>query len=338
MIMYGEVVLLKAASCVLGEGFMLRKIIKSLLVSFVLIMACHSVSLAENQAADYYRNILQSGKFYLKYTYKPCDDKGKFIKVPLLGDFETKRYIYAYDGVRTGTDDWDGRFAGNTKKYAKPFRYMNGNYYFIGGYKEKKDIMSLLPGLNTSGKKYKTLKAVMMTAEDFEDFDINKVNVKNKNIKWLKGLNSAYEALPLPEELSVLCQDALAKNKYHVEVPQYIESSEKTIKGKTYECDRYITIYTDEAGNLIDEIAYDLLYLDGRLAISRKYSVQNGEILRSENNYEEISDKVTKEDVGNTLPIAVYRIGGDDMTALLNGQNEVFVDVIDATEAEDAKR
>ena len=86
------------------------------------------------------------------------------------------------------------------------------------------------------------------------------------------------------------------------------------------------------------EIAYDLLYLDGRLAISRKYSVQNGEILRSENNYEEISDKVTKEDVGNTLPIAVYRIGGDDMTALLNGQNEVFVDVIDATEAEDAKR
>lgn len=314
-----------------------KKIIKSLLMSFILLMAGQGIGFAENPAADYYRNILQSGRFYLQYTYKPCDDKGKFVKVPLLGDFETKRYVYAYDGVRVGTDDWDGRFAGNTKKYAKPFRYMNGNYYFIGGYKEKKDAMSLLPGLNTSGKKYKALKAIMMTAEDFADFDINKVDVKNKNIKWVKGLNSAHEALPLPEELSVLCPDALANSKYNIDVPQYVESSETIIKGKTYDCDRYITIYTDEAGNLMDEIAYDLLYLEGRLAMSRKYSVQNGEIMKSECSYEDFSDKVTREDVGNTLPIAVYRIGGDDMSALLNGQNEVFVELIEATEKENAK-
>lgn len=316
----------------------MQKIAKVFLLSILLLMSCQSISFAENQAADYYRSLLQSGRFYLRYTYKPCDDKGKFIKVPIIGDFETKRYIYAYDGVRTGTDDWDGRFAGNTKKYAKPFRYMNGNYYFIGGYKEKKDAMNLLPGLNTAGKNYKMLKAIMMTAEDFATFDINKADVKNKNIKWVKGLNSAHEALPLPEELSVFYADPLANNKYHVEMPQYVESSEKTIKGKNYTCDRYITVCTDDAGNLIDEIAYDLLYLDGNLAMSRKYSVQNGEIMKSECKYEEISDKVTRADAGNTLPIAVYRIGGDDMAALLNGQNEVFVEVIDATEAEDAKR
>ena len=316
----------------------MQKIAKVLLVSIVLLMSCQNISFAENPAADYYRTLLQSGRFYLRYTYKPCDDKGKFIKVPLVGDFATKRYIYGYDDIRTGTDDWDGRLAGNTKKYAKPFRYMNGNYYFIGGYKEKKDAMSLLPGLNTSGKKYKTLKAIMMTAEDFAAFDINKADPRNKNIKWVKGLNSAYEALPLPEELSALYPDPIAHNKYHVDVPQYVESSEITIKGKAYQCDRYVTVYTDEAGNFIDEIAYDLLYLDGNLAMSRKYSVQNGEIMKSECKYEEISDKVTRADVGNTLPIAVYRIGGDDMSALLNGQNEVFVEIIEATETENAKK
>lgn len=317
---------------------MMQKLLRALLMVIIMLISCQGISFAENPAADYYRTLLQSGRFYLQYTYKPCDDKGKFIKVPIMGDFETKRYIYAYDGVRTGTDDWDGRFAGNTKKYAKPFRYMNGNYYFIGGYKEKKDVASLLPGLNTAGKKYKMLKAIMMTAEDLADFDINKADVRNKNIKWVKGLNSAYEALPLPEELSALYTDPLAHNKYQAEMPQYAESSEITIKGKTYQCDRYITVYTDEAGNFIDEIAYDLLYLDGNLALSRKYSVQNGEIMKSECKYEEISDKVTRADAGNTLPIAVYRIGGDDMAALLNGQNEVFVEVIDATEAEYAKR
>lgn len=317
---------------------MMQKLLRALLMVIIMLISCQSISFAENPAADYYRTLLQSGRFYLRYTYKPCDDKGKFIKVPLVGDFATKRYIYGYDDIRTGTDDWDGRLAGNTKKYAKPFRYMNGNYYFIGGYKEKKDAMSLLPGLNTSGKKYKTLKAIMMTAEDFADFDINKADPRNKNIKWVKGLNSAYEALPLPEELSALYTDPLAHNKYQAEMPQYAESSEITIKGKTYQCDRYITVYTDEAGNFIDEIAYDLLYLDGNLALSRKYSVQNGEIMKSECKYEEISDKVTRADAGNTLPIAVYRIGGDDMAALLNGQNEVFVEVIDATEAEYAKR
>lgn len=317
---------------------MMQKLLRALLMVIIMLISCQSISFAENPAADYYRTLLQSGRFYLRYTYKPCDDKGKFIKVPLVGDFATKRYIYGYDDIRTGTDDWDGRLAGNTKKYAKPFRYMNGNYYFIGGYKEKKDAMSLLPGLNTSGKKYKTLKAIMMTAEDFADFDINKADPRNKNIKWVKGLNSAYEALPLPEELSALYTDPLAHNKYQAEMPQYAESSEITIKGKTYQCDRYITVYTDEAGNFIDEIAYDLLYLDGNLAMSRKYSVQNGEIMKSECKYEEISDKVTRADVGNTLPIAVYRIGGDDMSALLNGQNEVFVEIIEATETENAKK
>lgn len=317
---------------------MMQKLLRALLMVIIMLISCQGISFAENPAADYYRTLLQSGRFYLRYTYKPCDDKGKFIKVPLVGDFATKRYIYGYDDIRTGTDDWDGRLAGNTKKYAKPFRYMNGNYYFIGGYKEKKDAISLLPGLNTSGKKYKTLKAIMMTAEDFADFDINKADPRNKNIKWVKGLNSAYEALPLPEELSALYPDPIAHNKYYVDVPQYVESSEITIKGKTYQCDRYVTVYTDEAGNFIDEIAYDLLYLDGNLAMSRKYSVQNGEIMKSECKYEEISDKVTRADAGNTLPIAVYRIGGDDMAALLNGQNEVFVEVIDATEAEYAKR
>ena len=317
---------------------MMQKLLRALLMVIIMLISCQGISFAENPAADYYRTLLQSGRFYLRYTYKPCDDKGKFIKVPLVGDFATKRYIYGYDDIRTGTDDWDGRLAGNTKKYAKPFRYMNGNYYFIGGYKEKKDAMSLLPGLNTSGKKYKTLKAIMMTAEDFADFDINKADPRNKNIKWVKGLNSAYEALPLPEELSALYTDPLAHNKYQAEMPQYAESSEITIKGKTYQCDRYITVYTDEAGNFIDEIAYDLLYLDGNLAMSRKYSVQNGEIMKSECKYEEISDKVTRADVGNTLPIAVYRIGGDDMSALLNGQNEVFVEIIEATETENAKK
>ena len=317
---------------------MMQKLLRALLMVIIMLISCQDISFAENPAADYYRTLLQSGRFYLRYTYKPCDDKGKFIKVPLVGDFATKRYIYGYDDIRTGTDDWDGRLAGNTKKYAKPFRYMNGNYYFIGGYKEKKDAMSLLPGLNTSGKKYKTLKAIMMTAEDFADFDINKADPRNKNIKWVKGLNSAYEALPLPEELSALYTDPLAHNKYQAEMPQYAESSEITIKGKTYQCDRYITVYTDEAGNFIDEIAYDLLYLDGNLAMSRKYSVQNGEIMKSECKYEEISDKVTRADVGNTLPIAVYRIGGDDMSALLNGQNEVFVEIIEATETENAKK
>ena len=317
---------------------MMQKLLRALLMVIIMLISCQGISFAENPAADYYRTLLQSGRFYLRYTYKPCDDKGKFIKVPLVGDFATKRYIYGYDDIRTGTDDWDGRLAGNTKKYAKPFRYMNGNYYFIGGYKEKKDAISLLPGLNTSGKKYKTLKAIMMTAEDFADFDINKADPRNKNIKWVKGLNSAYEALPLPEELSALYPDPIAYNKYHVDVPQYEESSEITIKGKTYQCDRYVTVYTDEAGNFIDEIAYDLLYLDGNLAMSRKYSVQNGEIMKSECKYEEISDKVTRADVGNTLPIAVYRIGGDDMSALLNGQNEVLVEIIEATETENAKK
>ena len=317
---------------------MMQKILRALMMVIIMLISCQGISFAENPAADYYRTLLQSGRFYLRYTYKPCDDKGKFIKVPLVGDFATKRYIYGYDDIRTGTDDWDGRLAGNTKKYAKPFRYMNGNDYFIGGYKEKKDAISLLPGLNISGKKYNTLKAIMMTAEDFADFDINKADPRNKNIKWVKGLNSAYEALPLPEELSALYPDPIAHNKYHVDVPQYVESSEITIKGKTYQCDRYVTVYTDEAGNFIDEIAYDLLYLDGNLAMSRKYSVQNGEIMKSECKYEEISDKVTRADVGNTLPIAVYRIGGDDMSALLNGQNEVFVEVIDATETEHAKK
>ena len=317
---------------------MMQKLLRDLLMVIIMLISCQGISFAENPAADYYRTLLQSGRFYFRYTYKPCDDKGKFIKVPLVGDFTTKRYIYGYDDIRTGTDDWDGRLAGNTKKYAKPFRYMNGNYYFIGGYKEKKDAMSLLPGLNTSGKKYKTLKAIMMTAEDFADFDISKADPRNKNIKWVKGLNSAYEALPLPEELSALYPDPIAHNKYHVDVPQYVESSEITIKGKTYQCDRYVTVYTDEAGNFIDEIAYDLLYLDGNLAMSRKYSVQNGEIMKSECKYEEISDKVTRADVGNTLPIAVYRIGGDDMSALLNGQNEVFVEIIEATETENAKK
>ena len=317
---------------------MMQKLLRALMMVIIMLISCQGISFAENPAADCYRTLLQSGRFYLRYTYKPCDDKGKFIKVPLVGDFATKRYIYGYDDIRTGTDDWDGRLAGNTKKYAKPFRYMNGNYYFIGGYKEKKDAISLLPGLNISGKKYKTLKAIMMTAEDFADFDINKADPRNKNIKWVKGLNSAYEALPLPEELSALYPDPIAHNKYHVDVPQYVESSEITIKGKTYQCDRYVTVYTDEAGNFIDEIAYDLLYLDGNLAMSRKYSVQNGEIMKSECKYEEISDKVTRADVGNTLPIAVYRIGGDDMSALLNGQNEVFVEIIEATETENAKK
>ena len=211
---------------------MMQKLLRALLMVIIMLISWQGISFAENPAADYYRTLLQSGRFYLRYTYKPCDDKGKFIKVPLVGDFATKRYIYGYDDIRTGTDDWDGRLAGNTKKYAKPFRYMNGNYYFIGGYKEKKDAMSLLPGLNTSGKKYKTLKAIMMTAEDFADFDINKADPRNKNIKWVKGLNSAYEALPLPEELSALYPDPIAHNKYHVDVPQYVESSEITIKGK----------------------------------------------------------------------------------------------------------
>lgn len=294
----------------------------------------NSICFAENSMADYYREILQNGKFYLKYTYKPCDDKGRFIKVPIIGDFETRRYIYSYDDIRVGTDDWNGKLAGNTKKYAKPFRYMDGKYYYIGGYQEKKGIMSILPGINTLGKNYKSLKAVMMSGEELSTFDINKIDTKNKNSKWIKGMYSAYDVLPLPEELSVFYDDPLKHNNYDVEIPQFVESSVKTIKGKEYNCDRYITVYTDEAGNYIDEIAYDLLYLDNRLAMSQKFSIKNGEIMKSQIVYEDFSTNVTKKDVGNLLPIIVYRIGGDDMEALISGQNEILVETIDATEDE----
>ena len=294
----------------------------------------NSICFAENSMANYYREILQNGKFYLKYTYKPCDDKGRFIKVPIIGDFETRRYIYSYDDIRVGTDDWNGKLAGNTKKYAKPFRYMDGKYYYIGGYQEKKGIMSILPGINTLGKNYKSLKAVMMSAEELSNFDINRIDTKNKNSKWIKGMYSAYEVLPLPEELSVFFNDPLKHNNYDVEIPQFVESSVKIIKGKEYNYDRYITVYTDEAGNYIDEIAYDLLYLDNRLAMSQKFSVKNGEIMKSQIVYEDFSTNVTKNDVGNLLPIIVYRIGGDDMEALISGQNEILVETIDATENE----
>lgn len=293
-----------------------------------------SVCFAENPAADYYRELLQNERFYLKYIFKPCDDKGRFIKVPIIGDFETRRWVYSYDDIRVGTDDWNGKLAGNTKKYAKPFRYMDGKYYYIGGYQEKNSIISILPGINTLGKNYKSLKAVMMSAEELSNFDINGIDTKNKNSKWVKGMYSAYEVLPLPEELSVFYDDPLKHNNYNVEIPQFVESSVKTIKGKEYNYDRYITIYTDEAGNYIDEIAYDLLYLDNRLAMSQKFSVKNGEIMISQIVYEDFSNNVTQKDIGNLLPISVYRIGGDDMEALISGQNEILIETIDATENE----
>ena len=265
----------------------MKKQIFATALSLSLMVSLQPVS-AEQPAAETYRQIFQSGTFYVEY-------KDKY----------TTRIISEKDGQRMERTNYETSLS--WMKFLNPLGMLFG-----GGTPKHPEV------LHKDGKYYQFTeddKATVCTDEQLEE----------ENLNPREGWSTIGQKLALPTELSVFFwTDPYRTQSAALSAPEVTWSGKKTYDGKEYDCDRYTSPIHSAAGDTEANYIYDMLYQNGRLVEIRSYIERNGEgypintleIKKIEGKVPEGLFKIKK----NTK---VYAAGTGDMNDLLEQPEQI---------------
>lgn len=201
---------------------MKQKIALLLMLNLFLFVNC---TFAEHPTAEKYRQIFQSGTFYVEY--KDSHES------KVLAEFNNKRMeriVYLKMNWVTYFNPLGALFGGSGSK-CPDVLHQNGKYYqFID-----EDVAIVL-------------------SED-------KLNAENLDPR--QGWNTVIKKLAIPNELTVFYwNDPYRQKATSIEVPKFSSSTKKTIDKQEYDCDTYISTVK---GMSNVQIIYEMLYNEGNL-------------------------------------------------------------------------
>ena len=267
--------------------------VKTKIIAVTMVLSTLATSaFAEQPNAQKYRDILQSGKFYVEYE---LDDVKKTLAVQ-----DNKRMDYTI--------------------YKK-----TGNIGLAVGLSLINPLLAV--GALLGGNKSKVPSAYY-EAGKFYQFDSKKeatVAMDNQltdpNIDPNKGWNTIKARLTLPEELAVFApKDMFFEEVYGVRNPIFIESGKKVEKKKELIFDKYAYDVQSHIGNTLFTKSFYMWYENGELVEIKSYINKPGEQEEFLHSLE--VKKLTSELPEDALKIPtgckVYAVGIGDMNDLID--------------------
>lgn len=273
------------------------KLKKRILALALTLSTITATAFAEHTAAGQYRQILQSGNFYVEYSIIPNDEQKGSSGVSMVyeGSGENRRtVIMGRNAIHTLASDKSRRISGFVKDASKSSKKGIGGIFggglgnIFGGKKNKnKQEVATNGKIRRPSAMFQNGKYYRFDPVDFNWFKENSspagalvVSEKELHTDTLsenEGWQYIVKDLALPETLSIFSWD----DKYHVDkktkAPIFSESKQITVDGKTYACDRYVADFKTQGGSVVAQDIYDLLYGDdGKLKEARKYFVYKG--------------------------------------------------------------
>lgn len=266
---------------------------KRKVLAMTLVLSTFATSaFAEQPAAQKYRDILQSGKFYVEYEFD-------YAKKCLAVDSDRRMDYTVFKsggnaalalglGLINPILAIGSLFAKNTSKVPTAY-YENGKFYQFEGKK----------------------KAFMATEQQLNDI----------NIDPNEGWSSIKSRLALPPELAVFApNDKFFEATNGATAPKFLESGSKVVGKKEFQFDKYIYDVKGQTGKNLYGMAYYMYYEKGELKEIESYLTKLGqpdELLQTI----EVK-KITGELPENVLKIPegckVYAAGLGDMNDLID--------------------
>lgn len=265
---------------------------KKKVIAIALAFSCLTASaFAEQPEAAKYRDILQSGKFYVEYELNYAK------KILSVQDNKRMDYtIYKSKG---------NPYAGMGLAMINPFLALGS--LFI------KNESKVPTAYYEAGKFYQfdsKKKARMATWNQLND----------PNLNPMEGWNAVKQKLALPTELAIFApNDMFAENYAGAATPQFVESGSETIDGKEFVYDKYSSCVPNRSGQTLFATNYYFYYEQGELKNIKTftYSDSSGEVFMRNIDIK----KITQELPENILKIPegckVYAAGIGDMNDLI---------------------
>ena len=246
------------------------------------ILLGSSIAFAEQPAAEKYRSIIQSGKFYVEYGPK---------------GWGLRDYVVAQNGVRMSGLKLEKMFG--TTSYPA-VRYENGKYYkFVnkGTVKREEEIA------NNEWKSYQNYESYQDAVADSNTYNNGTVRIggrsggeypkKTTGVVLEEGnLNNPYlnpdahwekvrARLSLPAALKIFAyNDPYMGHEYGENEPVFTESGQVEDNGKQRVCDKYTSVLKDNKGDVKAEMVYTAIYDEkGNLYKINKVCKINGKVL-----------------------------------------------------------
>lgn len=214
---------------------MSNKIITIALSLWIILI---SNAFAEQSIANEYRKIFHSGNFYVEFK-----------------DNYTNRAIAESDGKRMERTLYSG---------TKIVMALNPLGALLGGSEAKNPEV-----MYENGKYYQFIEknmALMLPEEQIND----------ENLDPRQGWSSIRQKLALPNELSMFFwEDPYRDKSNSIAKPKFIGSSQKLLNNKEYDCDKYVAVIKNIAGNSESKIIYDMVYDNGHLIEVHSYIFEN---------------------------------------------------------------
>ena len=132
------------------------------------------------------------------------------------------------------------------------------------------------------------------------------------------------DRLALPEELAVLAwQDKWTSHPQSLGAPAFSGSSKRQVGSDEYDCDQYICDIRNQAGGVSGQLAYNLLYKDGKLVKAQKYLLYKGkQQLLSTLDIMEFKAGVDEGAISKLNDVKVYKAEMGDINDLLDNPVE----------------
>ncbi len=324
----------------------------TLLMSFFTISAQ-----AEQPMANEYRQMLQSGTYYLEYSVRDYDSNKRLPfalqkkKKPGIDDdkeITSRPWKSASKGknVLMGIGQVAGQPIGTGITYA----VVNAGKDRIQYFKEiiKKRGFSLpIPFVNAEvggsqkayltprimyqqGKYYRFSAGMGMAGsslvisgkkiKDDQVIMLPESEINSPDVDPMEGWGSIRSELSLPLEFAIFnVKDGFQDNNNMVQAPVLQESIQRNIGKNTYESDKYMSKEKDIDNGSVENFIYYALYKEGKIFLIQKYRMK-------EDGSEEISEEVYVRNIAGQLPedafafskpIPVYAAGMGDINDFL---------------------
>ena len=196
---------------------------------------------AEQPAAENYRQIFQSGTFYVEYK-----------------DNYTVRIIGEKDGKRMERTKYETGMS--WMKFLNPLGMLFG-----GSGPKHPEVM------HKDGKYYQFTEKNRATVCEDDNLDEENLNPK-------EGWNGIGQKLALPTELAVFYwNDPYRVQTVALDAPSATWSGKKAVDEKEYDCDRYASRIKTASGGDEAYYVYEMLYSEGVLKKIQSYVLRNGE-------------------------------------------------------------
>lgn len=287
---------------------------------------------AEQPTAQEYRQMLQSGNFYVEYSIREYDTSRKFPEVakhdrrkPGVDDNGDVRWgfgtgslmggqsmAFVGGGMPIGTgvtyavvNEGKDRIQ-NLKKIVKkggfglPLPFVNVEV----GSSQKAYFATRL--MYRQGKFYRFTAGTygggnswLQSGKDVKNNQaivLAESELNSPELDPTEGWDTVRNELALPQEFAIFnFQDSYWDSKGSLQCPVFKESGQRTIGKDTYECDQYTNRENDSLTDKVSDFVYYALYKDGKLVLLQKYRVLA-------DGSEEISEEIYVRDMTGQLP------------------------------------